>query len=255
MNLGELLQELRENILHDRSDLVSGDDDRLWSDETLVRYINEAHRRFARRSLVIRDAVTPEVTQVTLLTGVETYNLHPAVFSIVSARHESSATDLPRIGHSLLSTEQVSNTLFFDINQLEALPAGAPVAFSTDEGFALDDDDSHSVVTLRVFPAPSIDYNNTKLMLRVVRTPLESFDVAYPNAVPEIPPDYHLDMLDWAAYLALRIIDRDAGDAKRAEGFAASFEQHVQAVKRDVLRRMFAPTTWGFGRNGFTWSR
>jgi hypothetical protein len=48
MELSDLLDELRNNILYDRSDSVSGDPDQLWSDATLVRYINEAQRRFAK---------------------------------------------------------------------------------------------------------------------------------------------------------------------------------------------------------------
>ena len=51
MNLGDLLEELRENILHDRSDRIAGDTDQLWSDRTLVRYINEAERKMAREAL------------------------------------------------------------------------------------------------------------------------------------------------------------------------------------------------------------
>ena len=255
MTLGELLGELRDNILHDRSDLVSGDDDRLWSDETLVRYINEAHRRFARRGLVIRDNSTPEVTQVTLVAGQDTYDLHPSVFSVISGRLQGEASDLRRAGHSVFDAYRPPDYGAFDISQLVALPPGRPIALSTDEAFGLDDDDSRGTLVLRLHPTPSAEYAGQIVSLRVVRTPLEVFDVNDLEAVPEIPVDYHLDMLDWAAYLALRIVDRDAGDAKRAEGFAASFEQHVQSVKRDVLRRMFPPVTWGFGRAGWSWSR
>ena len=54
MTVGELLDELARNVLRDRSNLISGPDDNLWSDETLVRYMNEAQYRFARRSLALR---------------------------------------------------------------------------------------------------------------------------------------------------------------------------------------------------------
>jgi hypothetical protein len=77
MKLGDLLSELRLNILNDRSDRIDGDSDYLWTDETLVRYINEAQRRFACRSLVIRDATTPEVVDVVLETGVTEYSSTP----------------------------------------------------------------------------------------------------------------------------------------------------------------------------------
>ena len=59
MNLGDLIEELRENILHDRSDRVEGsEDDQLWSDKTLVRYINEAQTRFAKKTTCLRSKIT-----------------------------------------------------------------------------------------------------------------------------------------------------------------------------------------------------
>ena len=51
MNVGEMLDELRGNILRDKSTIVSGASDRLWSDESLMRYMNEAYNLFARRSM------------------------------------------------------------------------------------------------------------------------------------------------------------------------------------------------------------
>ena len=76
MNLGELLNELRVNILNDRSDRISGSSDYLWTDETLINYINVAQRRFARRSLCLRDSKTAEVCQITLVAGQAEYTLH-----------------------------------------------------------------------------------------------------------------------------------------------------------------------------------
>ena len=60
-------------------------------------------------------------------------------------------------------------------------------------------------------------------------------------------------MLDWAAYLALRIVDDDAGSARRALEFRASFDQHVKEARTLVMRKLFTPVEWGFGRGGFSW--
>ena len=100
MNLTELLQELRENILYDRSDRVAGADPFLWSDATLVRYINEAQRRFARQSLIIRDGSNNEATLVTLRDGVTEYALHPSVMGVLSARFAGDTADLARAGQA-----------------------------------------------------------------------------------------------------------------------------------------------------------
>jgi len=253
MNLGELRNELRVGILNDRSDRVSGSSDYLWTDETLTRYINIAQRRFARRSLCIRDSRTAEVCQVTLVTGQTEYTLHSSVIAVISAKVEGDPQDLRRGGHSVFDTYQSPDTYFFDVNQLSVEAPDKPRAYSTDETLVEDDNSAISTVVLRVYPAPSAAYNGTKILLRVVRLPLDT--LISDKQQCEIPEDHQLEMLDWAAYLALRIADHDAGDAPRAENYAKSFEAHAQVARNAAMRKLFAPTTWGFGRSGFSWEK
>lgn len=255
MRLSDLLTELRENILHDRSDRVAGSPDYLWSDATLVRYINEAQRRFARKALVIRDNTTPDITQVTLQTGVSEYTLHPSVLAVISAKVSTDQADLARAGHSAFNTYRQPDPYFFDTSALTTLPPGKPLAYSTDETLGLDDYDSVSAVVLRVYPTPSAEFNGTVIKLRVVRLPTCDLTTNNLNAVPEIPQDHHLEMLDWAAYLALRIVDIDGGAPARAAEFRASFEAHVKEARDAAMRKLFAPAQWGFGRNGFSWEQ
>lgn len=254
MTLQQLLDMLKQNILHDRSDRVAGTPDYLWSDATLVTYINEAQRRFARRGLIIRDGGS-DVTKVTLQTGVDKYALDPCILAVMSARYQDDHADLARASHSALDTYRVPDTYFFDPSQLSSLPDGKPLAFTTDEYLSTDDYDSMSAVTLRVHPTPSSDYNGKLVNLRVIRMPVEDLTTANMTAVPEIPPDHHLEMLDWAAYLALRIVDVDGGMPALAERFKASFEENVKLARDSAMRKMFQPAPWGFGRNGFSWTR
>lgn len=255
MKLSDLLSELRENILHDRSDRVSGSTDYLWSDETLVRYINEAQNRFARKGLVLRDGTTPEVCEVTLATNTDTYTLHPSVLAVISVRHEDDTYDMVRTGHSTLGMYQTPDTPYWDPSTYTALPPGKPLVWNTDEQVLADDYDSLSTVQLRIYPKPSSSYNSDKLKLRVVRMPLEQLVATRLSAVPEIPSAHHIEMLDWAAYLALRVADIDAGAPVRASEFRETFEQHVRQARREAMRKMFAPQPWGFGRNGFSWEK
>ncbi len=252
MKLSELLSELRENILHDRSDRTDGDEDLLWSDATLVRYINEACRRFARRGLVLIDN-TSEATTVTLAEGVTEYALHPAVIAVRSGRLTGEARDLTRVGHDTLDVFRTPSSSFIDPGAYAVLPPGKPLAYTTDEGLTVDDEDSLSTMVLRVYPAPTAEYAGQTLRLRVVRVPLEPLTLENLEAVPEIPSDHHLDMLDWAAYLALRIADVDAGNEKNAAFYRASFEEHVKEARTVMLRKLYAPTGWRFGQNGFSW--
>lgn len=250
MTLGELLDELRNNMLRDRSEQVSGPSDQLWSDQTLIRYINDAQRRFARRTKILRDSTTPDCCFVQLQAGVTEYPLHPKVLSVLSARYDVDQCDIARAGHAALGTYHTPDSYFFNPGNLTSLPPGKVMAYSTDEQVASDDDGSLSVVTLRVYPAPTSDWA-LQLDLRVARLPLEN--LCDPDDVPEIPEDHHLDMLDWAAHRALRIADHDAEDIARSDRFKASFLEHIAEAKQDAQSKMFTPMTWGFGRNGFTW--
>lgn len=255
MNLGDLLSELRENILNDRSDRVAGTPDYLWTDATLTRYINEAQRRFATQSLVIRDGSTAEVCQIAMVEGQTEYPLHASVIALISARYDSDTGDLMRVGHAALGAYRAPDVTLVDPAAYAVLPPGRPLAYTSDEYLSEDDAGSIGVATLRVYPAPDATADGNLIRIRVVRKPIEALVATNLTASPEIPEDHHLEMLDWAAYLALRIVDADAGNPKRAAEFAASFEEHVRRARTLVMRKLFAPMPWGFGRGGFSWER
>lgn len=254
MNLGEMLQLLREAILNDRTDRTAGTSDYLWTDATLVTFLNEAQRRFAQHGLVIRDGTTDEVTKITLVEGQSTYVLHESVLAVISAKMEAQDADLTRVGHAVLAAYRAPSETWTDPATFQGLPAGPTLAYSTDEGLQAVDSNSVTQIALRVHPTPAADQDGLVLRLRVVRKPLEQFHVLNTSMCSEIPEDYHIDMLDWAAYLALRIVDDDAGAPKRAADFKATFEENVRQARLQVMAKLFAPMPWGFGRNGFSWS-
>jgi len=253
MTLGELLTILRESMLNDRSDRTAGTADYLWTDATLVTYINEAQRKFASQGLILRDGSTDEVTKVTLVAGQAIYPLHESVIAVISAKVEGQTADLKRVGHSFLNAYSSPAENWVDPATLQGLPAGAPLAYSTDDYLQDFDSDSLAQVALRVHPVPAAAQVGQVIRLRVCRKPVNKFTAAATGATPEIPEDYHLDMLDWAAYLALRIVDDDAGNPKRAADFKATFEENVKNARKETMRKLFAPMGWGFGRGGFSW--
>lgn len=255
MNLGELLQELRENILNDRTDRVEGTSDYLWTDATLVRYIDEAQRRLAIHGLVIRDSITPEVTEVTLVEGQTHYTLHDSVIAVLSARRADDTADLRRTGHPMLGAYRPASETWEDTTGYTGLPPGRVMVYSTDEGVVTGDTDAVGNLSLRVYPEPDADEDGEIIKLRVVRKPIDRLSAGNLSATLEIPEEHHIEILDWAAYLALRIVDDDAGNPRRALEFRASFEDTVKRARMLAMRKMYAPTPWGFGRNGFTWER
>lgn len=254
MTLEQLLSLLRGAILNDRTSRVSGSSDYLWTDEELVIYMNEAQRRFATQGLVLRDGTSPEATRITLVAGQSSYDLHESVLAVLSARVSSQEVDLQRVGHSVLNAYRQPTESWIDPSSLTTMPPGAPVAFSTDETLSLDDYDSLGRATLRIHPVPSAELAGTIIQLRVVRKPIEQLQLSDLQASPEIPADHHLEMLDYAAYLALRIVDDDAGSVKRAADFKATFEENVTEARKSAMRKLFAPMDWGFGRGGYSWS-
>ena len=284
MTLDDLLDALRRDILHDRSDQVAGDTDQLWSDTTLIRYIDQAQRRFARRSLCIRDG-TSALTQFTTVKYQQDYVLDPSILTVMSVRSMGNgayvngvylagayntatppvfvaapagtaiiypdAADLGRAGHAARRRVDIADDYYFDVNNLSSTDYGKPLSFETDETMA-SSGGSAGVVTLRLYPAPSPDWAGSVMQMRVTRLPATRLTPSNKQAVPEIPEDYHLDMLDYAAYLALRIVDHELGDPERAAEFRASFDQHVEEARIEIQRKTFVPQPWGFGGSGFS---
>lgn len=283
MNLGECLDCLRRDILHDRSDQVAGDSDQLWSDTTLVRYIDMAQRRFARRSLCLRDSTSP-ITRFLTVANQQDYPVDPSIISILSMRslgngifingvfttgYYNTATppvfvpaamtpiypdygDLIRSSHSNERTRRADDALYWDVNSQATLSPAKPLAFDTDEG-TVNSGGSAGDVMVHLYPMPSTDYAGMVMQMRVARLPTTRLTPQDLTVVPEIPEDYHLDMLDYAAYLALRIVDHELGDPQRAAEFQASFDRHVEEARTEMQRKTFAPMRWGFGGSGFSY--
>lgn len=248
MTLGELLSELRENILHDRSNRVAGGQDYLWSDETLVRYINEAQRRLAREALVIRDHVSDRATRVEIIPNVAEYPLDPSVFVVLSAQLDGDQRNMVRAGnHYLMGPVQAP---YIEPETLLSLQPGKPRFYSTDEGFLEGDTTATGALSMRVYPVPEAA---SEIRLRVIRMPFCDFTVDNLDAEAEVPREHQIEMLDWAAYLALRIADVDAGLPQRAKEFRASFEDVIVRARRQVMRKLSVPPAYRFGLNGYTW--
>jgi hypothetical protein len=268
MNLGDCLEELRDNILSDRSDQISGvRSDQLWTDKTLVRYINEAQKKFAKGAECIRDATTPETCQVPMVALQKHYPLHPKVIGVLSGKfhhNHPEAIDLGRAGHAQLDTYHSPDRFLYDVSYITGLQPGKPLAFTTDEAMLGDARGSWNAPLMRIYPNISPEYavrsdgTPSWIWLRVVRFPMKDLKLSQLNDEPEIAEQYHMDMLEWAGYLALRKPDLDVagGDAPgRATELRKSFEGHIEDAKRELKRRMFTPASFKFGGNGFTYER
>lgn len=260
--LSRLLSELRNNLLHDKSQQVGGASDYLWDDETLVGYIDEAQKRFARQSLTIHDSSSAITTFKTVAWQHE-YPVDPSVIAILSLKQEWPGVGvsydhaaLPRAGFDAFNNFHTPDPMFFNVDRLERMTPGKPKAWSTDDGILPDSNGSYGGMVVRLFPAVSPDFAGLTYRMRVVREPIHALTLENLAAYPEIPAAHHLDILDYAAYLALRNVDTDIAGANapaRAVQFEARFDMNCEKAKKLVMRKLFAPLQWGFGHNGWSW--
>lgn len=252
MTLGEELIELRENILRDKSDLVAGESDFLWADETLLRYIKDGERRFARQTLCLRDSTTPEVTQIKLRTGVQIYPLHRSVIGVLSARYDTDTTDIARTGHGIVSSARSAESHLWDPSSSATTQPGRPIGYYTDETLVFA---RQARPTLSIFPLSSATEDGKILYLRTIRIPMTTYSLDTLDEESEIPEDYQLDCLEWAAYRAQRHFDADAGAAVPADKHKLAFDGAVADAINSLKRTMHANTTMGYGTLGTNYER
>ena len=250
MLLQAALDELRGSILRDVTLKKTGPGDQYWSDEALVMYIDEAQRRFARRTFCLRDDYNADVTQFTITATVDRYVLHPKIVFVQSARVAGDPSDLTRVPHSVTFLPSDNSADVWTAAVIDK--PSHPIAFSTDEGIDLEND--HAPV-LKLYPIPDSETDGKTVNLRVSRLPLLDLTLDTLQESLEIPVDYQLDMLEWAAWRALRNWDIDAEDRAKAKQHRDRFDEAVKECRRDVWRKIFQPIKWRFGESAFSYTR
>lgn len=225
MTLEELLEELREVILRDVSNAESVDvEDLLWSDRALVRYINDGYQRFCERSLILEDATSAEATQITLQEGVLSYPLHSSVISVASAVFDGKA--LRKVS---------ANEMQGHLPEVVGFSPAMVAKYNGVSAYVPD----YNVGTFHVLGSPTADEAGKVVNLRVCRLPLAPLTLDDVTVVPEIPQQYHLDILEWAAFRALRNHDNDAENMAKASAHSTRFERAVEEAKRTHEARTF----------------
>lgn len=231
MNLNQLLAELRRNILRDVSDAVSVDEaDLLWSDDALVAYINEGYFRFAQMTEYLQDATTEAVTRIPLVDGQRDYALHPSIIRVLSV--ELRNTVIP-----VVSTD----TYFGNNADITSYEVMAPRNDRSGIVAAVPD---YEVGTLKLVGVPDAKNVGEPLRLRVSRYPLAKATLDAPNEELEFPERFHLDIIEWAAFRALRNHDADAENMAKASAHKTRFMQAVEEVQTEYRARKFSRMTF-----------
>jgi hypothetical protein len=228
MTLRELLDELRTNILRDVSTAANGriKDGSTWTDAALLRYIRDAEAKFVAQTMCLRDSRTPEITQIELVTGQSEYTLDPRIISVQAAQ----LGDRVVLGRTSWSTRFGASGHLTPNTSYEAPnESGQPRIYYTDR----------DTKAIGFYPTPSEQNNSAIVRLQVARMPLSPMSGM--DDVSEIPEQYHLDLVEWAAWRALRNHDPDIDGANealallraRTEQHRTRFEAAVAECKRE----------------------
>jgi hypothetical protein len=236
VSLADLLDYTGKQYLNDRTDIVDGDPDSLWSDAFLVRQFNEAQRILARRAWCIIDEGVAPFGVITLVTNQPVYNLDKSIMRVLLATPTDQDWPLWRTSDTVLRAPRPWTDLPFDINNTTLPAPGRPIAYSTDAGWR----------QMRVFRTPSLTENGLQIKLKVARLPYTWLTLDNVDAQPEVPEDYHYMLATYAAGKALTVPNVDG--AQKAEGRALlkEFDDFVKEARQDRQRMFMEPATWGF---------
>lgn len=220
MNLRELVNHTRCNVLRD-SAVPS-----LWSDNEIVRYLNQAEKEFAIRTHDIVDDTTVAVTQFITVPGQQVYTLHKSVIMVNElGLVEYDEEDPPNeVSYSPLKdrTRQQLRRRY---------SKGRPTAYTAQVRTG----------SIRLDPIPDAAYT---IEMVVARKPLRS--MSQELHVPEIDEQYHLNLCDFAAFRCLTNNKPEGSDMAEGSEFKALWDLAVRDAKRAITNERAGtnPRAW-----------
>lgn len=242
MNLGEMLQYTASELLDDRTDLVDGEPDSLWSNVTLIRHFNEGADRLARRAWVLVDIGNKTAGVLVLRTGVATYALHKSVLRVYTDGFtvEGEELPIPRYTDGQLRGEPlhpwINDAWQFDIDRATTTTAGPTIGIATDAGYRL----------VRVFPTPSATENGLRLLMKVARMPSCKLEDGKTSAVPEVSEEFHMALCEYAAGKCLTRPNVDSVFRTIGAEYLAGFERTIREARQERERAERAPGRFGY---------
>ncbi len=249
MRLEEMLRYTAKEFLDDRTDLVDGDNDSLFSDEYLCRMFNEAAKILCRRAWVIVEYGSIPAGVITLRTGVSLYPLHESVLRVYDGTPTTlQSAPLGRTEDINLRDTSVITPYPADaFNAVElgtaaslaggsATLSGAPLAFASDAASR----------TLRVFPPPTSTQNGLKVYMKIARLPIKELTLDDVEAEPETPREWDIAICEYAAGKALTLPNVDADQKPEGRRLLAEFAETVRLARQERQRAEASAYRWNF---------
>lgn len=240
MKLSEILDHVNEQ-LDNKSALIEGDADELWSDAAIVRFLNEGQRILARRAWVIVEHGIAPAGVIVLATGKVLYPLHSSVLKVFDATPSTQDYPLGRSDDAQIKGVSAASGLdAFEVGEAASLAAdattGTTLAFATDAGSR----------TVRVYPAPTTTENGVKVALKVARMPIMFLTLDNTDAEPETPREWDMSLADYAVGRCLLRPNVDTQSRADGRELVAGFLAAVKEARQERVRAEVSSTRWAF---------
>ncbi len=240
MKLSEMLEYTRSYLDDASVALIEGDNDQMWSDSTLVNFMNQAENLLCRRAwAIIEYGVAPAGT-IVLATGKILYALHPSVLKIFDVTPSTQVAPLGRTTDDLLRDPNPIGGDAFDVGEAAAREdtalTGATLAFASDAGTR----------QLRVYPEPTSTQNGIVCSMKIARLPITALTVDDVDAEPETDAQWHADICHYAVGKALVLPLVDADQKKEGRDLIAQFMETIRQARQERVRAEMGTGRWAF---------
>ena len=195
----------------------------LWSDTLLERYLNLSEAEACRRASLLLDDTTANDSEgtplplcsLTVVAGTSSYVISKKILRILTCVPASTSRPIEK------KTEDWLDEFYTTWRSAE----GDPVYFLEKKG------------RITLVPQP---VTNDTMQLSIVRLPLASMTIAGDES-PEIPEEFHMDLIDYMAHLAYLKQDSETRDIEKSnmyeEQVTQKFGPKLSAITESNRRR------------------
>jgi hypothetical protein len=194
----------------------------LWSDDSVIGFLDDAQKQFTRLTDGIPDSTTTAVVDLIIApTYTDVLSLHPSILKIRSAYRVGEGTSVEVV--NLEDMEPRGMRFDGRVGRVRAIVTG------------MDPD------KVRLWPFPN---QNDTVRLSVFRRPLTTIT---DNEALEIPSDHHLGLLKWMKHRAYSVHDAETYDKTKAEDFEQEFYAYCTRAKVEQARARHKPRSVAYG--------
>lgn len=204
MKASELIQVIREDYLDDTVEPYQ------WRVETLMRMLSRAQEEACMRQRLLVDSDTAAICAVPLVADQKAYTLDPRIVLVERIEY----------GGRVLAKRTK--------DQLDRLQPGWQSSTGLIDAYTQND------LTITLVQPPAVTDDGQNLALTVWRMPLAP--ITDLDDVPEIPAQYHFELIWHAIGSAFSLPNEDTQDTRMADFYFAKFDSVFgPPLRADVL--------------------